>query len=74
MTQKQRVLLYLKTQGSVCVGNVPLDVGYTLRNRVGELIREGHRIEKQRCPWHQHRAPVMAYTLIVDPVQAEIAL
>jgi hypothetical protein len=69
MTQKERVLLHLRTQEKVCVASVPLDLAYTLRNRVGELRRD-HEIVSERCLRHHHDGPVFAYRLILPlPVQ-----
>lgn len=65
MTQKERVLLYLQTMPEgVCVECVPRDLGYTLRNRIGELRRENVPIEGSRCIRHPHKAPVFSYRLV----------
>jgi hypothetical protein len=73
MTQKERVLLHLRTQEKVCVASVPLDLGYTLRNRVGELRREDYQIVSERCMRHHHDGPVIAYRLIL-PQPAQMAM
>lgn len=69
-SQRERVLLHLQAQSKVCVASVPLDLGYTLRNRVGELRRSGYEIVSERCLRHRHEGPVIAYRLILpEPVQ-----
>lgn len=74
MTQKERVLLYLRTMPEgVCVEAVPRDLGYTLRNRIGELRRDHVPIAGERCTRHHHAAPVFSYRLVA-PVQLEVAL
>ena len=72
-SQKQIVLDMLKRNGSLCVADLPVDISYTLRNRVSELRREGKPIESSRCTVHQHRASVSRYRL-AQPQQQEIAL
>lgn len=64
-TQKRRVLLLLRAAGAdgVCVSNVPLELGYTMRNRISELRREGHAIEGAACHVHAHRSGVLRYVL-----------
>ena len=73
MTQKERVLLHLKTQECVCVASLPMDLAYTARNRIGELRRDGIDIVGERCTRHSHKAPVYAYRL-AQPVQQQMAL
>ena len=62
-TQKQRVLLHLKTQEWVCVSSLPLDLAYTARNRISELRASGVEIESEPCRTHQHRSSVSRYRL-----------
>jgi hypothetical protein len=74
VTQRQRVLAYLMYQDSVCVGDLPVELSYTLRNRVSELRRDGHQISSERCRRHDHAGPVYRYRLIRQPVQQVMAV
>jgi hypothetical protein len=69
-TQKQRVRIYLETQDQVCVTSVPLDLGYTLRNRIHELRDDGLAIHGERCTKHAHRGPILAYSLVGQQAMA----
>ena len=73
LTQKQRVLRYLQ-RGSICVADVPLDLGYAMRNRIGDLRRDGFNIHSELCRAHNHQGPISRYYLIVAPVQMGMAL
>ncbi len=72
MTQREEVLSLLRMVGQrgVCVSEAPEHLAYTLRNRVGDLVRDGHRITAMRCTTHSHRGNVARYVLVA-PVQAE---
>jgi biotin operon repressor len=70
MTQKQRIMLHLRTQEWVCVSSLPLDLAYTARNRISELRREGVEIESSPCRTHQHHAGVSRYRLAQAGQQA----
>ena len=61
-TYKQRVLEALRAAGErgVCLADVDRDLAHTLRNRCGELAREGHHIERRSCMWHDHRSATVA--------------
>jgi Helix-turn-helix domain len=72
-TQKQRVLAWLQNQSSVCVSDLPVELGYTMRNRIHELRADGVEIIGERCTAHNHRGPILAYRL-AQPVQAVLAL
>ena len=73
MSQKQRVLVLLQEQDAVCVKSVPVDLGYTLRNRVSELRREGKNIVSERCRMHAHASSVLMYYIPREPQQVEMA-
>lgn len=64
MTQRELVLQALRSAGErgVCLADVPLDLGYTLRNRVASLRHE-YTIESERCRVHAHDGPVSRYWL-----------
>jgi hypothetical protein len=47
MTQRQRVLAYLIHQDGICVSDLPVELSYTLRNRVSELRRNVYRLIRQ---------------------------
>ena len=65
MTLKQRVLAELRAHPEgVCVSMLPQELGYTSRNRVSELRRDGLPIEGSRCTRHPHKAPVYSYRLV----------
>jgi len=66
LTQKQRVLRYLQ-QGSICVADVPLDLGYAMRNRIGDLRRDGFNIHSELCRVHAHSGPISRYWLKEAP-------
>ena len=70
MTQRQQVLAALINQPSVCLADVPLELGYTLRNRISELRRDGHNIVSEPCTKHRHEGTIVRYHLIQPkPVQ-----
>lgn len=70
ISQKSLVLSALREAGErgICVSDVPRDLSYTLRNRVGELRRE-FTIESDRCRVHRHRSTVSRYVLKENTVQ-----
>ena len=72
MTQRTEVLRLLEAAGNrgVCVSDVPVAVGYCLRNRVGDLAKEGHRITSVRCTVHPHRGNVVRYFLVRPQITA----
>ena len=65
LTYKEVVLNLLRRRGpqGACVSDVPIHISYTLRNRAGELIRDGHHITKRRCRVHSHASAVIRYYL-----------
>lgn len=65
VTYKEAVLNLLRRRGQqgACVSDMPEHIAYTSRNRVSELIRDGHRITKRRCKVHNHASSVMRYYL-----------
>ena len=65
MTQRQTVLEALHEAGArgICIGDPPLDVAYTTRNRISELRASGVDIESFPCKIHQHRSSVARYRL-----------
>jgi hypothetical protein len=71
LTRKQRVMAALES-GSVCVGDVPVELAYTLRNGISDLRRDGVTIHAQACTRHKHAHRVYRYFLIRTPVQLEI--
>lgn len=68
-----RVLNALRMAGDrgLCVADVPIDVGYTLRNRLSELRAGGHHIEARPCRAHRHRGGVLRYRLLPTPPPGE---
>ena len=64
MTQKQKVLAWLQNQPSVCIADLPLELGYCARNRIGDLRRDGYDIRGERCTRHSHAGPVFRYRLL----------
>jgi hypothetical protein len=65
--------MLLESEDQVCVASVPLDLGYTLRNRIHELRDDGLPIVGERCLRHAHRGPILSYR-IVQPGQQAMAL
>jgi len=66
MTQRERVLAILRAAGprGVCLADVPGDLSYVLRNRVGDCSKLGYTITSQRCRFHRHRGLVSRYRLL----------
>ncbi len=67
MTQKQFVLKELRLRGTVC-GTWFLKYHIPRYSaRIYDLIQDGHRIERVRCPhhYHTHPATIASYRLIV---------
>jgi hypothetical protein len=66
VSQRSVILDALRIAGrqGVCLSDVPLEIGYTMRNRVAELRRDGKLIESERCRVHKHASTVSRYFLI----------
>ncbi len=63
-SQRQRVFALLRDHPEgICLEDVPLDLAYTLRNRISELSAAGYPIISRRCTWHRHRSVVRRYSL-----------
>ena len=71
MSQKSEVLELLRYGGDqgLCLAGAPVDLAYTLRNRVSELRRDGYDIRGERCTRHAHKGPILSYRLVTAPVQ-----
>jgi hypothetical protein len=71
VSQRESVLAALRTAGSrgICLADVPLEVSYTLRNRVSELRRQGTDVRSELCRVHAHDGPISRYTLHESLVQ-----
>lgn len=67
-SQKLRILTLLRAaaERGICISNVPLDLSYTARNRIGDLRKEGYVIESAPCRVHHHRAAVARYFLMEE--------
>ena len=67
--QRQRILLYMQTFGWITPMDAIREIGcYKLSTRIGELIREGIKIEKQIVwakTWTGERTHYMKYRLVV---------
>ena len=74
MTQKQIVLDMLRQRGSLCLAEVPVNIGYAMRNRIGDLRKDGIPIESAPCRIHAHRSHSIVRYRLTAPVQQEIAL
>ena len=49
MTQKQRIMNYLESFGSITALDAYRDIGImTLTNRISDLVRDGQRITRKR--------------------------
>ena len=76
MSQRSTVLEALREAGErgICLADVPIDVGYAMRNRIGDLRAAGMLIRGERCRIHAHRGQIERYFLVTQPVQMAIAL
>jgi hypothetical protein len=65
-SQKTLVLAALRTAGSrgICIGDLPLNLGYSARNRIGTLRREGFDIKSELCRVHAHDGPISRYYIL----------
>lgn len=74
MSQREAVLAALRSApDGLCLLDVPIDLGYTLRNRIGTL-RQEYEIRGERCRKHRHRGPVERYYLVTAPVQQTLVM
>lgn len=71
-SQRELVLSALRTAGSrgICLADVPLELSYTLRNRIGEIRRQGKDVRSELCRVHAHDGPIARYTLRVERASA----
>lgn len=69
MSQKTDVLGFLRDAGTrgICIADLPLALGYSARNRIGTLRREGFDIRSELCRVHAHDGPISRYTLKEAP-------
>jgi hypothetical protein len=66
LSQKERVRIALTMAGAggICISDLPLELSYAARNRIGELRREGYAINSSTCHRHKHRSAVARYVLV----------
>lgn len=63
MSQKEEILEYMKAHGWINPMEAIMHIGCTkLSTRIGELIRAGHKIEKQTVYYEDRKHRVRHYT------------